>query len=370
MAIEPSTKAAPGFISIDQWQDKEPAKGSLFDNPFVGMLGVILLVGGLFTWGAIAPKNDSSGGGNASAGSVLGDVGRGDAGIGNASMGGWGSGSSSGNLNLKSALAGLEQYPSGQYYAAIQYFNNRSNFDPSQKEKVKESLWKMFNADYSQMLDLSQTGSEAFSIWFDAQDMPRFRERLKERPSREGIHIIRAMSKLPNAVEGLLSELPGSLYGEPARLDYSILDELLALNADREKIEKSLIGELKAGTNIDLFTRIVDHLDDVRRRYREHDDPKTKALVAERLTLASGQFTEEQFDKMRDFDAIRDYCTLPENSELLMRFATPKHLYPLGNYLESLKSKEAVKFAEKLGVEGKLKEEVVSRIRKRFEDSQ
>lgn len=332
---QPNSRVA--FLSIDDWQDDEPIKGSWLDNPFVGTLGVIGAITCLFFWPRDHAERFAQSPLEMESESVSG--------------------------SLDEALAGLNTASTVEEwdfpYKSLRYLADSTNFDPSQKRVVQDAIMDMLATNPTRLEGVL----EVFSIWFDTEDSRRISTLFKKFPDYpEALCLAGAMSKLPNPVPGLLSEM--TEHTGDSVVHMALSTELSNHNVQPAEIARQLANMLRVAVNPQDFERIVLMLCNIPPAisdlpWETRDDPELKQLIASAMVSAGRNLTPGQLEKMNINvpDTILRFAQLPENSALLEKLAetssgTARVMSFLGR---NKQSKEAGDFAVKLARANKIK---------------
>ncbi|MFK7817330.1 MAG: hypothetical protein AB8G99_01315 [Planctomycetaceae bacterium] len=309
------------FLSIDEWQDDEPMKGSWFDNPLLGSLGVIGAVASLFALGAILPQeavNQEPVGGAKAAAAAEAIAKHADTRpqaplrMDNEPPDVTGADQPSGSGGLSEALAGLNtDFP----VQSLTYLADKRNFDAGQKRVVQDRIMELLKTKPHEL----QNNLEVFSVWFDTDDSGRISALLKTFPSHNASYFVGAMSKLPNPVPALIAEM--AEHPANGEVHRAISRELSNHQVHPVQISRQLATKLQASNNAQEFERLVLLLKSM--SWETRSDQALKKQIASAMAAAGQKLTANQFQGMsRDVaDGITTFAQLPESSDLLAKLA-------------------------------------------------
>ena len=326
LAIQ-SDVAPTSLLSIEQWEDSEPAKGSWLDNPLVGTLGVILAVACLFSWGALQQ--------GLAAGAET---------------------ANSGDTGIEEILTGLDQDPFSQQ--SINYLTVAANYDPSQKDAVQDKVMKVL-ADNPLRL---HNQMEIFPIWFDSDDTKRISALLKLEKFQqhaEATTLATVMANMPDSVPAMISEIGKHFPSDNVCL--GLKQELTFQNIDSITISRQLATELRTTVDPQKFEKLALNLGAM--SWDTLRVPELKKLIATSMAAGGRNLKPDQIEKMDKniTDAILKFALLPESADLLEKLATTSEgSRDVASFLSRDKSEEASKLAIKLVKEDKINSRILS----------
>lgn len=316
------------FLSIDQWQDDEPSHHSWLNSPSVGSLGIVLSLTCLFVWGAL-PKSNSD---RAKLGREALEY-RADE---IAQPFSEASDPANERYDLHSALAGLDA--DGPSYQSIVYLSDRVNFDPSQRDVVKDKIFQVLVTKPSAF----HGNPDVFSIWFESTDFDRFSSLLKNAPQDgSSFELVKAMASLPDSDSALLSELGKHPPMHEASL--AIEQEFRNRGFDSLDISRKLINELSSTVDPQTFERIVLILHSMSGQTK--DIPDVKRRIADSMAKGGQNLTTEQLERMDPnlANAIVTFAQSPESDALLDKLAATTRGRPVVEMYRSRQQNETTK---------------------------
>lgn len=302
--LDQQPKLPDDFLSIDDWQDPQPMTGSWYNNPLVGVLGVIGSITFLFCLTAFLPQRVAEQ--NQLGAPDLGGMGaRAD------EMAGHDHVPESRDLNeVLAELSGNAPWDS------LAYLENKASFDPSQKQLVQQEIMNLLA---TRSIEL-EGHLGVFTVWFDTEDRRRISALLKRSSDqRETMRLAGAMSHLPNPVPALIAELvEHDLNGE---VHMALSVELSNHNVQPSEIAHQLVSKLQPSSTSKQFENTVLLLNGY--SWETRSDADLKKLAAGAIAAAGRNLTSDQLERMDDnvSEAITKFAELPASSNLLEKVA-------------------------------------------------
>ena len=320
-----TSRSGRSFTSIDDWTDRKPAAGSWLDNPFLGTLSVVGCLAVLLSISFLSSQAD------ARRRQQFREQAEADLHHAEALRDDFGSQPEAENRgaqhefenlgsrpNINNVEEALSELQGSQPDDALRFLANRSNFNANLKSVVQERVLDVLATNASSLND----HMGLFSIWFDAEDHPRFSELIKAMPGNEWI-TVKAMSSLPDPVPALIAELPE--HSPTGMAHNEIKNALHRHGVHADEISRQLANKLLLTNDPRQFEQLTIVLNAF--ASQTSHDGALKKLISNAIVQAGRDLTSEQLNNM-DWGAgmaIKTLVQPPDDTEFLVRLAATKH---------------------------------------------